>query len=299
MEMALTFNEVTLTPVSHQNSLWIRAVELARALGFKRDDQVAKIYRVHADEFTSDMAQVIEISDNAESAFPVKSLLFSLRGCHLLAMFARTPVAKAFRRWVLDVLDKLAEEERAKAELTRNASRLADAPLTPDQQCTLRAIVKARIEDETQNKGKRMAAYAQVWSRFANHFRLAKYSQLPQRRMSEAIAYLVNMEIKPALKAEKSEKQALDLSLDAKTYKHGKRFFDEMSEALKNLERMREIMHLVARPGPRDAVLPTEKQVLYDNMNDSVNTAVTGLNIAIYGLRSACRIGSRTTFCKW
>ena len=28
MEMALTFNDVTLTPISHQNSLWIRAAEL-------------------------------------------------------------------------------------------------------------------------------------------------------------------------------------------------------------------------------------------------------------------------------
>ena len=27
--------------------------------------------------------------------------VFSLRGCHLLAMFSKTPVAKEFRRWVL------------------------------------------------------------------------------------------------------------------------------------------------------------------------------------------------------
>ena len=31
--------------------------------------------------------------------------VFSLRGAHLLAMFARTPKAKEFRRWVLDILD--------------------------------------------------------------------------------------------------------------------------------------------------------------------------------------------------
>ncbi len=87
-------------------------MELSKDLGFKREDQAAKIYRAHVDEFTSDMAQVVEISDNADSAFPIKSLRFTLRGCHLLAMFARTPVAKSFRRWVLDVLDKLAEQEQ-------------------------------------------------------------------------------------------------------------------------------------------------------------------------------------------
>lgn len=31
---------------------------------------------------------------------------FSLRGAHLVAMFARTPKAKEFRRWVLDILDR-------------------------------------------------------------------------------------------------------------------------------------------------------------------------------------------------
>lgn len=35
--------------------------------------------------------------------------IFSLRGAHLVAMFARTPKAKAFRRWVLDVLDAITQ----------------------------------------------------------------------------------------------------------------------------------------------------------------------------------------------
>jgi prophage antirepressor-like protein len=37
---------------------------------------------------------------------PPQVRVFSLRGAHLIAMLARTPVAKAFRRWVLDVLEK-------------------------------------------------------------------------------------------------------------------------------------------------------------------------------------------------
>lgn len=32
--------------------------------------------------------------------------VFSLRGAHMVAMFARTPVAKEFRHWVLDILDR-------------------------------------------------------------------------------------------------------------------------------------------------------------------------------------------------
>ncbi|OOC12774.1 hypothetical protein BM451_14785 [Dickeya dadantii] len=34
----------------------------------------------------------------------MKIRIFSLRGAHPLAMFARTPVAKESRRWVLDIL---------------------------------------------------------------------------------------------------------------------------------------------------------------------------------------------------
>ena len=32
--------------------------------------------------------------------------IFSLRGCHLIAMLAKSKVAKEFRKWVLDLLDK-------------------------------------------------------------------------------------------------------------------------------------------------------------------------------------------------
>ena len=73
----------------------------------------------------------------------------------------------------------------------------ADAPLTADQQCTLQAIVRAKVEAlpaPQQSKG----TYPKVWSRFNNHFRIARYSQLPQARMSEAVTYLTRMEILPA-----------------------------------------------------------------------------------------------------
>ena len=39
--------------------------------------------------------------------------IFSLRGAQLLAIFARTPPAKRFRRWVLDVLEGKAQPTRA------------------------------------------------------------------------------------------------------------------------------------------------------------------------------------------
>lgn len=180
METALTFNDITFSPVNHQNSLWIRAVELAKALGFKREDQAAKIYRAHTDEFTADMAQVVEITDNAESAFPVKSLLFSLRGCHLLAMFARTPVAKAFRRWVLDVLDRLGAEERAALP---EVPHIAITPSTAASRKPLRALVHAWA----QVSG---TPHTALWPQVKAHFQLERIDDLPEEWIPDALEWV-------------------------------------------------------------------------------------------------------------
>ena len=82
-----------------------------------------------------------------------------------------------------------------------------DAPITPDQQCTLQSLVKARVDAIPQEE-RTNAIYPQIWGRFKNHFRIAKYNQLPQTRLAEAIEYLAKLEIK------KSKKQQPALAPD-------------------------------------------------------------------------------------
>ena len=144
MAQSLCFNDFTFSPIPRDNQPWFRSSELARALGYKREDQIAKIYRNNADEFAQDMTQLIEILDNAESAFPVKVRIFSLRGCHLLAMFARTPVAKAFRRWVLDVIEQYGDRVPAEQSVTLST------PSTPAdrKQLEVKALPAAPRFDE-------------------------------------------------------------------------------------------------------------------------------------------------------
>lgn len=216
MEMALTFNDVTLTPISHQSSLWIRAAELARALGYGRENQVSCLYRSNADEFTPEMTQAIEISDGPESGLSIRSRIFSLRGCHLLAMFARTPVAKAFRRWVLDVLEKYAAEQQSRSRPLAEDMVLppADAPISPADQSILQALVRAKVEGISADKrGKGL--FPQIWSRFNNHFRLGSYKQLPQCRMAEAVTYLMGLELPADRKEELPPPLPQDLSRDS------------------------------------------------------------------------------------
>lgn len=119
--LALSFNEVNFSPVQHNNQIWLSASELAKALGYEKSNAVTQIYERNKDEFASDMTTILKVSV-VNSSRSVENLnlrlskknenlektirVFSLRGCHLITFFARTSVAKQFRKWVLDVLDK-------------------------------------------------------------------------------------------------------------------------------------------------------------------------------------------------
>lgn len=100
--LTLSFNDVNFSPVQHDNQIWLSSGELAQALGYKQENAVSKIFNRNSDEFTEKMTQII---DNPQ--LPNLGMrIFSLRGCHLIAMLARTAIAKQFRKWVLDILDK-------------------------------------------------------------------------------------------------------------------------------------------------------------------------------------------------
>ena len=184
MEMALTFNGITLSPIPHQSSPWIRSVELARALGYSDESSVGRIYKRNAEEFTPEMTQVIEISDTVNLTVPTR--IFSLRGCHLVAMFARTPVAKAFRRWVLDVLDKLdAEQHAALTSPTPDdfTGTLSITPSTTEDRKPLRALVGSWA----QISG---LPFAACWNQLKAAFNLANIKELPQEWIPDAIDWV-------------------------------------------------------------------------------------------------------------
>ena len=103
----LTFGETSLAIVDRHGEPWLTAADLARALGYSDTRKVTHLYRRHEDEFTETMTCVLKLGTkgfgSGHSEKPTR--IFSPRGCHLLAMLSRTSQAKAFRRWVLDVLE--------------------------------------------------------------------------------------------------------------------------------------------------------------------------------------------------
>lgn len=147
MSQTLCFNDFTFSPVTRDNQPWFKSSELARALGYKDENSVRRIYERNADEFTENMTQVVENFGTVN--LTVRARIFSLRGCHLLAMFARTPVAKAFRRWVLDVIEKYGDRVPVDAQtpttgaLSRISSRTIAGELHKRHSTVLDAISRA------------------------------------------------------------------------------------------------------------------------------------------------------------
>lgn len=100
----LNFQGKAIVPVTGMTVIWLTSAEIANALQYKSAKSVTNLFNQNSDEFTSGMTQVIESVTSGN--YRKKVRVFSLRGAHLIAMFARTDVAKEFRRWVLDILDR-------------------------------------------------------------------------------------------------------------------------------------------------------------------------------------------------
>lgn len=175
----LTFNGICFDVIDRNGQPWIRASQLAAALGYAREDQIARLYQRNADEFTENMTQVIEIV--AEHHFGAnlsngRMRIFSLRGAHLLAMFARTAVAKSFRVWVLDVLETWNGRQQPALESTVT-------PSTANDRASLRALVHAWA----QLSG---VSHQALWPQVKAHFQLARIDDLPKEWIPDALAFV-------------------------------------------------------------------------------------------------------------
>ncbi|EEV2457852.1 Bro-N domain-containing protein [Escherichia coli] len=104
MSTQIVFKSHVLETIEHNGKTWFTAATLATALEYSDARSVTNIYTRNTDEFTLGMSEVIKMvtSGNLQAS----RRIFSLRGAHLVAMFATTPVAKEFRRWVLDLIEK-------------------------------------------------------------------------------------------------------------------------------------------------------------------------------------------------
>ncbi|MDY4281288.1 MAG: P22AR C-terminal domain-containing protein [[Pasteurella] mairii] len=106
----LTFQTTNLSVINHNNQIWFNASEIGRALDYKNPIQgITLLFNRYQDEFTPSMTALIDM----QTAGGVQKVrIFSLRGTHLIAMLSHTKVAKDFRKWVLDILDKESQPQQ-------------------------------------------------------------------------------------------------------------------------------------------------------------------------------------------
>jgi len=124
----LQFHNTNFAYMEMAGQKWLTATEVGQALEYADDKAIQRIFNRHSDEFTQQMTGVVKLTTPGGMQ---DVRMFSLRGAHLIAMFARTPKAKEFRRWVLDILD----QECGQSPVARQ--------FTDDELCDLAWVWKA------------------------------------------------------------------------------------------------------------------------------------------------------------
>ncbi|AMW78861.1 hypothetical protein AMD27_08210 [Acinetobacter sp. TGL-Y2] len=204
--LALSFNEVNFIPVQQDGQIWLTATELAKALGYAKSDAVTQVYDRNQDEFNPSMTNTITVKSNdsvetlnlsvsKKNKNLTKTIrIFSLRGCHLIAMFSKTDIAKQFRKWVLDVLDKETLQQQIDTRVKINS----------EQQAELKEIVDRRCEGSVKKR-------TELWSRHNQHFRIPRYSELLAIHFQDAVNYLETMQIKAKGSIHIDENQSIEM----------------------------------------------------------------------------------------
>lgn len=166
MTNQLIFHSTAVQSVNHNNQIWITSTELAKLLQYSRTDKVTQIYNRNSDEFTSKMTETLKmrLSGNLQKSVRI----FSLRGAHLIAMFANTEIAKEVRKWLLDLADK----EMGVSET-----------ISLEQQQAIQQAVNERV----YRTGERHQA---IYSRLHQQFKIPRYQDLPASKFDEAIKWL-------------------------------------------------------------------------------------------------------------
>lgn len=194
--LSLSFKDTNFQITDIHGQPWLRGLQVASALGYKNPAaDIVNLYNRNADEFTDSMTQVIELP-TAGGKQQVR--VFSLRGCHLLGMLARTKVAKEFRRWVLDVL-----EDEVSGRLKPQASRQAlPSGLTHEQQMEVKALHNILLQSVPFEKQKALAIT--LWSAVKSKFKVG-YKDVPPEQFPEVLSLMARVAVEKGAQYREAE----------------------------------------------------------------------------------------------
>lgn len=115
MNNVVEFNNKQISVIEYDNQKWLSSVDIAKVLNFAKPNAVTKIYNNHKEEFEGGLSCLPKSG---------KQRIFNREGAWLIGMFARTPKAAEFRKWVLRVLGAVADNQVAPVSLTQDRAAL-------------------------------------------------------------------------------------------------------------------------------------------------------------------------------
>jgi len=189
--IALSFHDVQFDIIDRNSQPWLRGHQISDALGYSDESSITRIYARNADEFTDSMTCSVKLTEQAGQMREVR--IFSLRGCHLLAMFARTKIAKEFRKWVLDVLDRETVTPHPRPDRTRKA---LPGGLTIEQQDAVKALIKSRVEILPHDRQAKAAITC--WSSIKSKFGVS-YKAVPAEQFTEVLSLVARLPLEEEL----------------------------------------------------------------------------------------------------
>ncbi|MCX8602648.1 MULTISPECIES: Bro-N domain-containing protein [unclassified Gilliamella] len=166
MSNSLVFHNTTIQSVNHNNQIWITSSELAKLLQYKSTDSVTKIYNRNFDEFTRKMTETVKLTAPNNLIQTVR--IFSLRGAHLIAMLAKTEIAKEVRKWLLDLADK---------EIGISET------ISLEQQQAIQQAVNERSYRTVER-------HQAIYTKLHQQFKIPRYQDLPASQFENAIKWL-------------------------------------------------------------------------------------------------------------
>jgi len=228
----MQFNDTNLDIIDRNGQQWMQSPQIATALGYKQANAVTKIFNRNSEEFTKNMVSTIDLPNMG------KQRIFSLRGAHLIGMFARTKKAKEFRQWVLNILES---HQADRSELP--------STITPAQKGTLLAIMDARCADvPAMRQG---SVRARMWRVVNRHNGVNSYHETTATAFEDTKAMLETMDIKlgevveqKAIKDEPTVSMAGKIPVSESTLIAYKRVSRKVADAYKQVESIEQELHL-------------------------------------------------------
>lgn len=224
---SLTFNNQAIEIFRQDGQIWLTSSELARALEYKNAKSITNLYNANSDEFSSGMTEVIEsVTSNKSRNLRSSVRIFSLRGCHLIAMFARTAVAKSFRRWVLDILDSFSK------------NKVTELDFITERQAQL---IQSAVNQIKMLTGE---SWQSIYSRIHQEFRVTSYTEIFSKDFDRVLEFLGYREANSANDKNRSSKIfALTLmNLGLKTHMNARRAYGVVEDEVFQIsERLRKL----------------------------------------------------------